>query len=844
MPLIKSLLKRDWFVGLVITVLFLIFAEAGWFSALDRQAYNLGVKFSANKEPHEDIVVIAIDDKSLQTLGAWPWSRDVLAETTKLLARVKPSVVGLTMPFDTGQYEAGLSSLAELRGTLKKEKKLSRRVNKALRQTESTLRGDDNLSSTFKAGGRIVLAMPYIPTSKPLPGLTPSLPRYMQKFSLPRVAVNEKSDRGFGWPSPRVTRASEIFPPIEKLAKQVGGIGVVSFAEHFNSEPLIVQYGREYLPSFALMLATRSKGMSMQHIESRTSISPMLGGKDLGADIDFRIYPRFYEDKDGSPPFNLYSLIDVLDGTVTANVFRNKIVIVGLTSPRLAQPRLTPAGQAISPTMATAHTVSSLLNSEQYQLPEWAGWAQRGLIAAIGIYLMLVLGRFRTNTAFFLSLFLVLMIFNAHFVLMSSQSLWLPMMSGVVMLLVGHLILGTRQSVNVRLRLVRGELSVANRQLGQSLHAQGNLDQAFEKYRACEVDASLLSQTYNLGLDYERKRQFNKASAVFKFINGHDPKFNDVSERIEQNEQAANTVVLGGRDPTGPGPNLISAKEGMQKPKLGRYQIDSEIGRGAMGMVYLGHDDKIGRTVAIKTMLLSDEIEEDMRDEVRARFFREAEAAGRLDHPNIVTVYDVGDEQDLAYIAMDYLKGKDLTAYSTTKTLLPVSQVFDIIMNVAMALDYAHQQHVVHRDIKPANIIYDKQKRVAKITDFGVACLTDASKTKTGTVLGSPYYMSPEQLAGKRVDGRADLFSLGVTLYQMLCGELPFKGDSIANLMYNIANEKHPDIRRYRSDLPNCVNTIINKSLQKEAEQRYASGKQMAASMKRCQEHIREMEAA
>ncbi|MCP4981008.1 MAG: serine/threonine protein kinase, partial [Gammaproteobacteria bacterium] len=254
--------------------------------------------------------------------------------------------------------------------------------------------------------------------------------------------------------------------------------------------------------------------------------------------------------------------------------------------------------------------------------------------------------------------------------------------------------------------------------------------------------------------------------------------------------------------------------------------------------------DKIGRTVAIKTMLLSDEIEEDMRDEVRARFFREAEAAGRLDHPNIVTVYDVGDEQDLAYIAMDYLKGKDLTAYSTTKTLLPVSQVFDIIMNVAMALDYAHQQHVVHRDIKPANIIYDKQKRVAKITDFGVACLTDASKTKTGTVLGSPYYMSPEQLAGKRVDGRADLFSLGVTLYQMLCGELPFKGDSIANLMYNIANEKHPDIRRYRSDLPNCVNTIINKSLQKEAEQRYASGKQMAASMKRCQEHIREMEAA
>jgi len=495
--------------------------------------------------------------------------------------------------------------------------------------------------------------------------------------------------------------------------------------------------------------------------------------------------------------------------------------------------------------MAIAHTVSSLLNNAQYHLPEWAGWAQRGIIIALGIYLIMVLGRLRTNTALFLSLFLLLMILNAHFVLMGSQSLWLPMMSAVVMLIVGHLILGTRQLVKARLNRVNSDLSAANRQLGLSLQAQGSLDQAFEKLRASQIDELLLGQVYNLGLDYERKRQFNKAVAVFKFINNHDPKFNDVSERIQQNEQAVNTVSLSGtRDANGPGPNLISNSEGVQKPKLGRYLIDSEIGRGAMGMVYLGHDDKIGRTVAVKTMVLADEVEDEMRDEIKTRFFREAEAAGRLDHPNIVTVYDVGEEQDLAYIAMDYLQGKDLTAYCTTKTLLPANQVWDIIMSVATALDYAHQQHVVHRDIKPANIIYDEKKHIAKITDFGIACLTDASKTKTGTILGSPYYMAPEQLAGKRVDGRADLFSLGVTMYQMLSGELPFKGDSIANLMYNITNEKHPDIRRYRSDLPNCVNNVINKALQKDAGSRYESGKQMAASMKRCQAHIKEMNAA
>jgi serine/threonine protein kinase len=151
---------------------------------------------------------------------------------------------------------------------------------------------------------------------------------------------------------------------------------------------------------------------------------------------------------------------------------------------------------------------------------------------------------------------------------------------------------------------------------------------------------------------------------------------------------------------------------------------------------------------------------------------------------------------------------------------------------------------VVHRDIKPANIIYDQEKYSAKITDFGIACLTDASATKTGTVLGSPYYMAPEQLAGKKVDGRADLFSLGVTLYQMLCGALPFNGDSIANLMYNIANEEHPDIRRYRADLPNCINKLVDKALQKDIADRFQTGKEMAIAMKRCQEHIREMEAA
>jgi serine/threonine-protein kinase len=268
---------------------------------------------------------------------------------------------------------------------------------------------------------------------------------------------------------------------------------------------------------------------------------------------------------------------------------------------------------------------------------------------------------------------------------------------------------------------------------------------------------------------------------------------------------------------------------------LGRYQVEEELGRGAMGMVYLGRDPKIGRTVAIKTLPLLDEFESNDLDDVRTRFFTEAEAAGRLNHPNIVTIYDAGEEHDLAYIAMDYIDGDSLDKYTSPDNLLPVDDVFKIGIGVAQALDYAHKKQVVHRDIKPGNIIYNPQTDTLKVTDFGVACLVDTNKTRTGTVLGSPSYMSPEQLAGKKVDGRSDIFSLGITLYQLFTGELPFVADSMAALAYKITNDKVKGIRRVRSELPPCLSRIINKALEKTPKQRFSNGSAFADALRRCQ---------
>ena len=268
-----------------------------------------------------------------------------------------------------------------------------------------------------------------------------------------------------------------------------------------------------------------------------------------------------------------------------------------------------------------------------------------------------------------------------------------------------------------------------------------------------------------------------------------------------------------------------------ERTMLGRYRIDRELGRGAMGMVYLGHDPQLGRQVAIKTMALAREFEGVELVEARARFFREAEMAGRLQHRDIVTIYDAGEDQELAYIAMEFVKGRDLLQHTLPGRLLPVPDVLHTVARVAQALAYAHSQGVVHRDIKPANVMIDPASDTVKVTDFGIARITDASRTRTGMVLGTPSFMSPEQMAGRRVDGRSDLYSLGVMLFQLLTGSLPHASESMATLMYQIANQPAPDVRSLRPGLPEPLANIVALALEKRPEVRYADGKALAADL-------------
>jgi len=269
--------------------------------------------------------------------------------------------------------------------------------------------------------------------------------------------------------------------------------------------------------------------------------------------------------------------------------------------------------------------------------------------------------------------------------------------------------------------------------------------------------------------------------------------------------------------------------------KLGRYEIVRELGKGAMGIVYLAKDPLIGRLVALKTIRPAAHIDDDETKEFQQRFIREAQAAGILNHPSIVTVHDIGqdDESGMTFIAMEYVEGQNIKEILAQGRALTFDQIGDIIAQVAEALDFAHSKGIVHRDVKPANIILLEGGR-AKITDFGIAKIASgtANLTSTGQFLGTPNYMAPEQIKGAPVDGRTDIFSLGICLYECLTKRKPFGGDSLTSISYKIVHEPFPPLHEINPQIPDGYEDVVALALAKEPAKRYQRGREFAIAVR------------
>ncbi len=716
------------------------------------------------------VVMVEIDLKSRQQLGDTPWSRRQLLALIKAVQQQDPAAVGLAFPLSF----ASADPVAD------------RDLADQADRTDNLILQLEDRQGIVSSDGR------YFRTN--------SLPR-LQKIPGPRELL--LSLRNPLLPYLPSTATPILLPPMPELQAriQAGHLLLHTGRDAVNRRlPLLVPWQDRLIPALPLQLVLKTRGEKLQNLSYELSQFPgslKIGNLHLALGREYQLLL----DRSGRNPNLLtISAVDLLQGKLPANSLRNRIVLLG--DP--AQPNHAQLGSAALATL-------SILNGSPLYQPTWAWLVETLVLLYFGLFCFLLLPRLPARSGFLtLTLFLLTWLIVASASLVLSGA-WFQVAPAIALALLGFLL--------VHLKRLRHNLASSttesNKMLGLTFQRQGLLDLALERFLSCPPDDNGMKELlYNLGMDFERKRLPHKALTVYLHLQKAG-RFRDTKQRIRELQEMDQTVILSAANGT------MHINQAGEKPLLGRYRIEKILGQGAMGTVYLGVDPKINRQVAIKTLAYA-QIEAVELPEVKARFFREAEAAGRLNHPHIVTVYDVGEEADLAYMAMELLEGTDLSAYCQKKHRLKPVQVLEIGAQIAGALEYAHTKDVVHRDIKPANIMLSKTGQV-KVTDFGVARVMSSSRTETGVVLGTPSYMSPEQVAGKRVDGRSDLFSLGVVLYELFSGEKPFVADSLAALMYNISNAKCPDLEDVCPDLPDGCYRIVDKLLSKSLSRRYKS---------------------
>lgn len=828
-------LKRRpaFFLGLGITILFLglVFARLQFLDSLELKLYDMRMGFRADDTKSKEVVLIDIDDDSIEKLGRWPWPRSLIARGINKITQGRARAVGLNFIFSEPEESAGLREITELerlfaQSILPRVPDKGEQFIQAIRSSQARLDNDGKLADALKESGRSVLPVFFKDTrAAAVAEDSSAVDSLLMEESIHNVTRSPAGDF--------TPRSNEITLPLPAFLKATAGLGHINLAYDMDGtarrERLLYEYRGLFIPSYTLRLAALYLGMPLKKIRARLGEEVRLGSLVIPTTARSELLVSF---KGPRGSFSRFSYFDVLNDKVPLSVFRNKLVLVGASASGIMNPLSTPTDPAMPVSEFSAHVIWSIINSSFIQQPPWASSAELLLVLVLGIVISFLLPRLKAMWSGLVFVGLLVVLVGGSTFLFVSEGLWVRITYPLIQLILGYMgVVSIRYFITeVGKEKVEEASAETNRMLGLSFQTQGMLDMAWEKFRKVPVDDSLKDTLYNLALDFERKRMFNKAVAVYEYIEDHDYEFKDIQERKGKLIQAGETMVFGAGLGASAGGGLMMTGTDT-RPTLGRYEVIKELGKGAMGVVYLGQDPRINRTTAIKTVRFTDDFDEDEADKLKEQFFREAESAGTLSHPHIVTIYDAGEEQELAYIAMELLEGEDLKAYTKKGNLLPMRKVIGYVADVADALDYAHQKGIVHRDVKPANIML-LESGVVKVTDFGIARITASSQTQTGVVKGTPYYMSPEQISGEKVDGRSDVFALGVVLYQLLTGELPFGGDNLAALMHQIMNTDPPDPRSHNPRIVKPLVTIINRALAKDKEKRYQRAINMA-------EHLR-----
>ncbi|MDA8405091.1 MAG: serine/threonine-protein kinase, partial [Desulfobacteraceae bacterium] len=754
--------------GLTLTVLFIIlwFSGLEFLDALELKYYDMRMKLRSDVEAQSDIVIVDIDNDSIDKLGRWPWPRSLVARGVEKINAANPKLIGLNLILSEAEQNTGLKEIGDLEALFNQTLapitgKDGESFVSAMQKSMERLDNDKYLADAIRKSGKVMLPAFFKESGKggegPVDENSPLARQSLQSVTIPP---------GLSYP-----KADEITEPIPIFLDAAMGIGHINYAADLDGtvrkERLIYEYHGLYVPSYPLRLASAFLNVPIGQVKADLGTSVTIGSKVIPL-TPFSEFLISFKGHRGA--FKSYSFFDVINDKVNPSVFTNKIVLVSPSASGIMNPLITSVDISMPMGEFSANAIWSILNGNYIREPAWGSVVEVLLFMVIGAIITFVLPRIKAMAASLTFFGLLFVMISGATYLFVSQGIWIQITYPVVLLVTGYIgVISIRFFITeAGKEKVEGESAETNRLLGVSFQEQGMLDMAFDKFRRVPLDKQMMGVFYNLAQDYERKRQLSKAASVYEYMAEFDHTYKDITERKKKLTIASETMVfgdgfLGGGSASND--SLEATGTGI-RPTLGRYEIIRQLGKGAMGVVYLGQDPRINRTTAIKTVRFSDDFEPEEAKKMADTFFREAQSAGTLSHPNIVTIYDAGTEKDIAYIAMEYLEGKDLDQFTKQGQLLPMRKVIDYIADIADGLDYAHQKGIVHRDIKPANIML-LNTGLIKITDFGIARISASSQTMTGVIKGTPHYMSPEQFSGKKVDGRSDIFSMGTMMFRL-----------------------------------------------------------------------------
>ncbi|MBI2456078.1 MAG: CHASE2 domain-containing protein [candidate division NC10 bacterium] len=830
----------EWAIGLAITLVVLVTAwiRPAFLEAIEYQLFDLRLKWFGSRAPTQNIAIVAIDEESITKLGRWPWPRSRVAALVDHLAAKGARVIGLGLILSEPEEQSGLTALHTVEEKFQAlgSVKGGPEFLESLRDLRTSLDNDAKLVGAVQKAGTVLLpgfaSLEGAARGGPSAGKVAGVPEFAARSALTNLAI--AADRAQAG-APRALEMTWPLPALGEAAVGIGHINRLPDADGISRwEPLLVEYRDQYFPHFALAVAAQAMEVPRERIRVAFGDGILLGTTYIPTDSRMRLLLNYYG---GPKTFPHYSAFDVLNDKIAAPAFQGKIVLVGATAPGIGDVEPTPLAPVFPGVEKHANLIANLQEGRFLTRPAWGDLTELAAVLVLGLLTSLLLPRLGAGLGSVLGAVLFAGVIAAGLAAFAARGIWLGIATPALLVALNYVAITSRRFLGVEREkeIVEEESDEANKLLGLTFQGKGMLDLAWEKFARIPADEEMKGVLYNLALDFERKRQPAKALTVYERIASVDKAFRDIADRMTKVQAAATSPAVGGMG--GPRRGESTAiLEGVERPTLGRYELVEELGRGAMGIVYKGLDPKINRTVAIKTVHF-DDVEEAMLPEVKERFFREAQAAGGLNHPNILTIYDSGEEMDVAWIAMEFLSGKDLERFCQKGNLLPWSKALEICAKVADALKYAHTHGVVHRDIKPANIMLLENGEV-KVTDFGIARVVSSSQTKTGMVMGSPSYMSPEQIAGKKVDGRSDLFSLGVVLYELFAGERPFQGDSLATIMFQITGSPPPPLANFAPRIPPIFQKLAEKALAKNPAQRFQTGEEFAKTLRALKDRL------